>query len=107
VLVDVRDGKTSTLITGKWEEFQFPKYSPSGNHVAHIRQYPLTTRGWYGHQLFVDGALVYDSDEDLSYDWIDPEVIAILRFKHGSLKNPTWILIDRETGKEKLAQPIP
>jgi dipeptidyl aminopeptidase/acylaminoacyl peptidase len=106
VLVDLRDGNAATLATGKWAEFQFPTFSPSGKHIAYIRQYPLATRGWYGHQLFVDGARVYDSDKDLSYDWIDDEVIAILRFERDLSKEPTWILIDLKTGKEKTTHPI-
>lgn len=105
-LIGLSDGKTSVLANGIWAEFQFPTFSPSGNHVAYVRQFPLSTRGWYGHELFVDGTRAYRSDKDFSYYWVNDDVLAILAFERDRSKNPSWILIDRTTNQEKLSRPM-
>lgn len=106
VLLDLADGKTSTLAEGTRIEYQSPAFSPSGDHFSYLREYPLSTPGWYGRELLVDGATVYRSDRDFYCKWIDDETLALLVFERNPTKKPTWILVDRKTGRGKLSKPV-
>jgi hypothetical protein len=106
VLIDLADGKTSTLAKGTWAEFQWPAFSPSGNHLSYLRQYPLSTRGRYGQEILVDGVPIYRLDKDFSYYWIDDETLALIVFGQNGMSERSWILVDRETGKEKVSKAV-
>jgi hypothetical protein len=106
VRIDLVDGKMSVLAKGTWAEFQWPAYSPSGTHLSYLRQYPLSTPGWYGRELLVDGASVYRSDKDFSRYWIDDETLALLVYERNPTRKPTWILVDRKTGKARFSKTV-
>jgi hypothetical protein len=106
VRIDVVNGTMSVLAKGAWAEFQRPAYSSSGTHLSYLRQYPLGTPGWYGRELLVDGATVYRSDKDFSCYWIDDDTLALLVFERDPAKKPTWILVDRKTGRERVSKPV-
>jgi hypothetical protein len=106
VLIDLADGKTSGLAKGTRVEFQSPDFSPDGNHLSYLRQYPLSTPGWYGRELLVDGASVYRSDKDFSRYWIDDETLALLVYERNPTRKPTWILVDRKTGKARFSKTV-
>jgi len=62
---------------GRFAEYQFPKPSPSGIHVAYEHQ----LRDGSGHvriNLAVDGKTI--AEEVGGYDWIDDETIAVSKF---------------------------
>lgn len=106
VRINVVEGIMSVLAKGTWAEFQWPDYSPSGTHFSYLKQYPLSIRGLYGHQLMIDGVSVYRLDKDFSSYWIDDETLALLVYERSTTKKPTWILVDRKTGREILSKPV-
>jgi Dipeptidyl peptidase IV (DPP IV) N-terminal region len=106
VLIDLVDGKTNILAKGVWAEYQWPHFSPSGMHFSYLRQYSLSTPGWYGHELLVDGASKYRSDKDFSFYWINDDTLALMVYERDSTKEPTWVFLDWKSGRERVL-PVP
>jgi Tol biopolymer transport system component len=106
VLIDLADGKTDILAKGVWAEYQWPHFSPSGTHFSYLRQYPLSTPGWYGQELLVDGASKYRSDKDFSFYWVNDDTLALMVYERDSTKKPTWVFLDWKSGKESVS-PVP
>lgn len=106
VLVDLTDGKTSILAKGVWAEYQWPYFSPSGMHFSYLRQYSLSTPGWYGHELLVDGASAYRSDKDFASYWINDDTLALMVYERDSTKKPAWVFLDWKSGRESLPQSV-
>jgi Tol biopolymer transport system component len=101
VLIDLDGGKMSSVANGAWAEYQWPAFSPSGNHLSYVRQYRLSEPGVYGNELIVDGQPIYRSDRGFSSYWINDETLALLLYDRSAAKQTTWILIDRKNGAEK------
>jgi Dipeptidyl peptidase IV (DPP IV) N-terminal region len=106
VLIALADGKTNVLAKGVWAEYQWPHFSPSGIHLSYLRQFPLSTRGWYGNELLVDGASRYRSDKDFSFYWINDDTLALMVYERDSTKKPAWVFLDWKSGTET-ASPSP
>ena len=105
VLIDLADGKTAILAKGVWAEYQWPHFSPSGTHLSYLREYPLSTPGWNGHELLVDGAPRYRSDKDFLFYWITDDTLALMVYERDSTKKPAWVLLDWTTGRERVSPP--
>lgn len=103
VLIDLADGKTNILAKGVWAEYQWPHFSPSGIHFSYLRQYSLSTPGWYGHELLVDGASKYRLDKDFSFYWINDDTLALMVYERDSTKKPTWVFLDWKSGRERVS----
>jgi hypothetical protein len=63
---------------GKYADFQFPKASPSGTHVAYAFRVPLGG-GRYREDLIIDRKTL--AEDVIDYEWIDDDTIAIMREK--------------------------
>jgi hypothetical protein len=61
---------------GKFADFQFPKPSPSGTHVAYTYRAPLGG-GRYRQDLVIDRKTFTEDMDD--YEWIDDDTIAVLK----------------------------
>jgi hypothetical protein len=106
VLIDLADGKTHILAKRVWAEYQWPHFSPSGIHLSYVRQYPLSTSGWYGQELLVDGASRYRSDKDFSFYWINDDTLALMVYERDATKKPAWVFLDWKSGRE-IVSPAP
>jgi hypothetical protein len=103
VLIDLAAGKTAILAKGVWAEYQWPHFSPSGIHISYVKQYPLSTPGWYGQELLVDGASKYRSDKNFLFYWINDDTLAFTVYERDSTKKPTWVFLDWKSGKESVS----
>jgi hypothetical protein len=63
---------------GRFAEYQFPKPSPSGIHVAYEHQLDHGTGKRVRINLAVDGKTI--AEEVGGYDWIDDETIAVSKY---------------------------
>lgn len=106
VRIAIETGNLYSITKGKWAEFQWPGFSPSGNHLSYVRKFPNGERGRYGNELFIDGHLVYRSELPFRYYWIDEATLALLVHDWSAVDKRTWVVVDRETGKEKSSIPI-
>jgi hypothetical protein len=101
VRIELENGKTVRLAQGRWAEFQWPGFSPSGKHVSYVIQYPIKEGGRYGELIF-DGRAIYRSDRGFSAYWINDERLALLLYDQSKAENHTWILLDWRSGLSRI-----
>jgi hypothetical protein len=99
--IDVHNGKILSIAKGRFAEVQWPKYSPAGDHLSYLKQFPSDAPGKYGDVLVVDGQSVYVSKDSFFSYWIDEETIAPCVIDFSPAQKDTWIIVDRKTGKEQ------
>jgi len=81
---------------GKWAEFQWPSYSPSGRRHAYSHRIERGM-GILDFRLVVDGKSIF-SYERAAYAWITDEVLAIA--ERESPKTTAIVVIDANSGRE-------
>ncbi len=90
-VIDVNHGKAEAISPkGRFAEYQWPSFSPSGKHRAHLQEGPVHS-GLVADDLIIDGAKKFACGTRVNYAWIDERRI-------GLLCEPKVYLLDAASG---------
>ena len=76
--IDVNRAKAEAISPkGRFAEYQWPSFSPSGKHRAYVQEGPVHS-GLVADDLIIDGAKKFACGTRVNYAWIDEQRIGLL-----------------------------
>jgi Tol biopolymer transport system component len=101
--VDLNSGQATALTpVGDWAAYQWPRFSPSGERVAYIRQLELPGSRWPPRVLMVGERRLLDCSEELKnldFRWVNDSTLA------ASCGNEVFV-VDADSGEVRGRQPV-